>query len=174
MSRGNFELITWSNTFSCGIKLIDDQHKNLVNLVNEMFSHASGDEEREKMYFNRIILEAVKYIKGHFATEEKIMIATKFSGYAEHKRAHDQFIAEVAKNILDFGSGKRLSLYTFTNYLKNWVLSHIAVIDKQYFVYLKKIATLKPDGRISISLEDIQAANIDKNDISYKVLKHSA
>jgi len=174
MSRSDFELITWSDTFSCGIKLIDNQHKSLVNLVNEMFNHVSGDEEQEREYFKRVIIEAVKYIKSHFATEEKIMIATKFSGYSNHKRAHDQFIATVASHISNFTAKKRFSLYSFTNFLKNWVLSHIAVMDKQYFVYIRKIATTKADGKLSVSFEDIQAAVKDKKDISSNVLKYSA
>ena len=174
MNRRDFELITWSKTFACGIKLIDDQHKNLVDLVNEMFNHVSGDDEQEKSYLSRVINEAVMYIKVHFATEEKIMMATQFSGYADHKIAHDRFIATVGKNISDFSSGKKFTLYSFTNFLKNWILSHIAVMDKQYIVYLKKIASIKADGKLSISLEDIQAAVKGKKDISYSVLKHTA
>jgi len=174
MNRNDFELITWSKTFACGIQLIDDQHKNLVKLVNDMFNHVSGDEEQERKYFNKIISETVKYIMTHFATEEKIMKATHFSGYSIHKRAHDEFNATVVQNILDFTSGKRHSLYSITNFLKNWILSHIALMDKQYFVYLKKIATIKADGKLSISFEDIQSAIKDNKDISYTVLKHTA
>ena len=174
MSHIDFELISWSKTFACGISLIDDQHKNLVDLLNEMFNHVSGDEEQENAYLKKIIHEAVGYTKVHFATEEKIMLVTQFSGYAEHKAAHDKFILTVAKHISDFASGKRLSLYSFTNYIKNWVLSHIAVMDKQYFVYLKKIATHKASGKVSITLEDIQSAVRGKKDISYSILKHTA
>jgi len=144
MNNTKFDLITWSNTFACGIKLIDDQHKHLVDLVNDMFRHVTGNEEQEHVYFNKVIQEAVKYIKTHFTTEEKIMMATNFSGYAEHKRAHDNFIYTVAKNISESATLKRISLYSFTKFLKDWILSHIAVMDKQYFVHLKIVATSKP------------------------------
>ena len=158
MNKENFKLVVWSNTLACGIKLIDDQHKHLVDLVNQMFSHVTGNEEQENIYFNKIILEAVNYIKVHFSTEEKIMRTTGFSGYGEHKRAHDNFILTIAKIATDSSSGKRLSLYAFTKFLKDWILSHIAVMDKQYFVYLKHIATHKSNGKFSITLADIQAA----------------
>jgi hemerythrin len=152
----NSELIKWSSTFECGIKLIDEQHKGLVNLVNEMFSHVTGDDEEEREYLNKILQEAVKYVRVHFATEERILTSTRFKGYAEHKKAHDTFILAVADNIKSFASGKRLPLVSFSRFLKDWVLSHIAVMDKQYFEYFKKIATRKADGRLTISLDDLK------------------
>ena len=128
MKKDNFKLVTWSNTFACGIKLIDDQHKHLVDVVNEMFSHATGNEEQEQKYFGKIINEVVDYIRVHFSTEEKIMIGTKFAGYLEHKKAHDNFVLTVANIVSDSATSKRLSLYAFTKFLKDWILSHIAVM----------------------------------------------
>jgi len=152
------ELITWSSKFECGIKLIDNQHKELVELVNEMFNHVTGNDLQEHNYFNRVINDAVSYVKTHFATEEKLMLATKFDGYAEHKKEHDTFVLAVVENINDYKAGKRLTLSTFTRFLKDWVLSHIALVDKKYFEYFKKVATRKEDGRLSISSEDIASA----------------
>ena len=48
-----------------------------------------------------------------------------------------------------------MSLLSFTNFLKDWILTHIAISDKQYFEYFRKIATRKNDGSLSISIEDI-------------------
>ena len=149
------QLVTWSHQFSCGVKLVDDQHKGLVDLINEMHNHATGNIEQEKDYFDRVIQEAIKYVKVHFATEEKLMIATRFPGYAEHKKEHRDFIIAVAQNIRDYQAGKRLTISAFTRFLKDWVLSHIAVMDKRYFEYFKKIASRKADGKLSINSEDV-------------------
>jgi len=156
------ELITWTDKFSCGIKLVDDQHKALVELVNEMFNHVTGNDLQEHNYFNRVINDAVAYVKTHFATEEKLMLATKFDGYAEHKKEHDTFVLTVVENIKDYRAGKRLTLSTFTKFLKDWVLSHIALMDKKYFDYFKTVATRKEDGRLSINSEDVRKATTAK------------
>ena len=156
MTHHNEEWIVWSHKLSCGVKIIDDQHKGLVNLVNEMFNHINGNDVQERNYFNRVIQEAVKYVRVHFATEEKIMIATKFAGYAEHKKEHDSFVLAVLNNVKDYEAGKRLTLVSFTRFLKEWILSHIAVMDKQYFGYFKTIASVKDDGKLSITSADIQ------------------
>ncbi|MCL2804387.1 MAG: bacteriohemerythrin [Treponema sp.] len=157
--RYSNELISWSSKFACGINLIDEQHKGLVKLVNEMFNHVTGNNIQENNYFNRVIKEAVDYIKVHFATEEKIMLATNFNGYAEHKKKHDCFVLAVVENIRDYRYGKRVSLYSFTKFLKEWVLTHIAVMDKQYFEYLRIIASRKANGKLSITSEDIASAH---------------
>jgi hemerythrin len=139
-----------------GIKLIDDQHKGLLDLVNDLFNHVSADEATERAYFQKVIQTAVNYVKVHFATEEKIMLATRFPGYAEHKKAHDTFVLTVVDNIRDFEAGKKFTLAGFTRFLKDWVLTHIAIMDKQYFTYFKQIASRKANGRLTINQGDLQ------------------
>jgi hemerythrin len=149
------EHVTWSPSYSMGIKLIDDQHKGLLDFVNDLFNHSTGDEAAERFYFTEVIHQAVQYVKEHFQTEEKIMIATKFPGYAEHKKIHDEFTLTVIKSVKDFESGKRLVLEKFARFLKDWVLTHVAVMDVQYAQYFKKIATRKADGKLSITSSDV-------------------
>jgi hemerythrin len=149
------EHVIWSNRYSMGIKLIDDQHKGLLEFVNELFNNSTGDEEAERAYFKKVISQAVDYVKVHFATEEKYMIATKFPGYQAHKKTHEKFVLKVVETVKDFEAGKRLVLVSFTRFLKDWVLSHVAVEDVKYSEYFKKIATRKSDGKLSITAEDI-------------------
>jgi hemerythrin len=148
-------LVSWSSTLSCGVKIIDDQHKALLNLTNDLFNHCIGDEEAEQAYFKKIITEAVEYTKNHFTTEEQLMQATKFPGYHEHKREHDLFIYTVVEQIKKFQKTQKVSLLEFTRFLKNWLLQHIAISDKLYFEYFKKVATRKTDGRLSITKDDL-------------------
>jgi hemerythrin len=149
-------LVTWSATYSVGIKIIDDQHKGLFNLVNDMYNHVNNDdEEAERAYFKSVIRQVVDYVKIHFTTEEKIMERTQFQGYAGHKMAHDFFIMSVVNIIKGFDEGKRAPLRTLTNFIKDWILTHIAIMDKQYFNYLIKISYRKPNGKLGVTKADI-------------------
>jgi len=147
--------VSWSESYSMGIKIIDDQHKGLLDFVNDLFNHSTGNELEEQAYFKEVIQQAVQYIKNHFQTEEKLMITTKYPGYAEHKKAHDEFTLTVVKSVKDFESGKRLVLEKFAYFLKDWILTHVAVMDIQYATYFRKIATRKADGRLTIGMADI-------------------
>jgi len=152
MRKNENELITWSSKFKCGVKLIDDQHKGLVDLLNEIYAHVTGNNVQEHDYFNKVIREAVKYVKSHFATEERIMRATKFAGYAEHKKEHDNFILSLVEKINDYKAGNRYTLSTLARFLKDWVMSHIAFVDKLDFEFMKNSARRKADRRLHIVL----------------------
>ena len=155
--KDNSNLVTWSSSYSVGIALIDDQHKELINLVNDMYNHVNNDdEEAERAYFQSVIRQVVDYVKIHFATEEKIMKGTKFQGYAEHKRVHDSFILNVVDTIRKFEEGSKwVPLISFTNFIKDWILTHIAIMDKQYFEYLMRITSRKSNGRLCVTREAI-------------------
>jgi hemerythrin len=157
MSRQKSELVTWSSTFSVGIKQIDDQHKMLLDLVNDLFNHVSGDEVAERAYFKKVIQTSVQYIKVHFSTEEKIMLYTNFPGYEKHKKAHDTFTLAVLDTIKSFDAGNKLVLVEFTKFLKEWILTHIAIMDKQFFTYLKQVAALKASGKLGTNQSDLMA-----------------
>ena len=147
--------VTWSDRYSMGVKVVDDQHKGLLNFVNELFNHSTGDEYEEREYFKSVIQEAVKYIKTHFETEEKLMTSTKFPGYLAHKKVHDEFTKTVIKSVKDFEGGKRLVLEKFAYFLKDWVLTHVAVEDVKYAEYFRKIATRNKDGKLTISSANV-------------------
>ncbi|MCL2186507.1 MAG: bacteriohemerythrin [Treponema sp.] len=155
ISTNSKDHVTWNDSYSLGIKLIDDQHKGLIDIVNDIFNHATGRDLEEHEYFKDVIKQAVDYVKNHFATEEKIMISTKYKGYDAHKKSHEEFILKVIRTAKDYESGKRLTLTSFGYFLKDWVLTHIAVMDKKYCDYFRSIATVKADGKLSISLADI-------------------
>jgi len=150
------EYVKWSSSYSVGIKLIDEQHKGLLQFVNDIFNHATGNQWEELAFFKDAIRQAATYVKIHFATEERYMKATKYPGYIEHKKEHEAFIVNVLKSAKDYEAGKRLTLMHFGHYLKDWVLSHIALMDKKYSEYYRGIATRKADGKLSITMSDVE------------------
>ena len=155
-SKPKVDHVKWSDKYSMGIKLIDKQHMWLINFVNALFTHATGNEHLERKYFQKVIQKAVQYVHIHFETEEKYMLATKFPGYEEHKQAHDDFVQKIIFTVKSYKAGKKLVLENFAIFLRDWLVSHVAIMDKQYSIYFKEIATRKEDGKLSIKLTDIK------------------
>jgi hemerythrin len=137
------ELVKWSPTLSVGIKLIDDQHQELLRITNDLFNHCVGDEESEKAYLRKVIQGVVDYIKVHFSTEEKLLLQTNYPDYKNHKQEHDTFVLTVVEQVRNI-KDRKFSLVTFTRYLKDWILTHIAVSDKKYAEYFRKNAPRQP------------------------------
>ena len=155
MIKKRVNYVTWSDKYSVGIKLLDDQHKGLLDFVNDLFNHATGNADEEHAYFQGVIQQAKQYISEHFVTEEECMVATNFPGYVEHKMAHDKFKFAVVRSVNEFNAGKILTLSNFANFLKDWISSHVDMMDKQYGLYFKKIAAIKKDGKLNNVLAEI-------------------
>ena len=131
--------LRWNNTYSLGIKLIDDQHMKILDFARDLINYTPKSDEDRDTFFKEAIEKVVEYIKTHFATEEGIMIATRFPGYEEHKKAHESFILSVVRYIKDYEAGNRQVLTNFSHFTRKWVLTHIAILDVKYIEYYKKI-----------------------------------
>jgi hemerythrin len=145
-------VVKWDAAYSVGVKLIDDQHKELVRMTNELSLGCQKGGNEAEIYFMRVIQGAVKYVKTHFTTEEIIMERLKFPEYLEHKKEHEEFVAEVLRDIKAFEGGGKLVPLEFAQFLQNWVLTHIAKSDKRYGIFFEE---LRGNGRLDESMFEV-------------------
>ena len=138
-------IVTWQNSYSVGMRLVDEQHMELIKLTNKLFTSCMAGKEKSKAAFLAIIPSAVDYVGYHFSTEEKIMERVNYPGFAVHKQEHVNFVREVFAKVEDFKAGKMLAPLTFVYFLRDWVLHHIAISDKKLGEY---IITLQRSGEL--------------------------
>jgi hemerythrin len=129
-------LIEWSNKYRIGIPLIDEQHKKLIDMTNELYLGCRKSDEAAEAYFLKTIHGAVDYVRLHFTTEEKILERINYPDLAAHKKEHEDFAREIIQQVQAFQAGKKFVPNVFVRYLRDWVLTHIAVSDKLYARYL--------------------------------------
>jgi hemerythrin-like metal-binding protein len=142
----NNMVVQWQNSYSVGIKPIDEQHMELINLTNKLFRSCMSGHERSNSMFLDTIHEAVEYTGYHFGTEERMMERIHYPDYAKHKQEHTDFVREVYIKVEEFKSGKMLTSLHFVYFLRDWVLHHIAVCDKklgEYLLYLRQSGELQ-------------------------------
>jgi len=123
-------IFEWSERFSVKVKEIDEQHQQLVGMINRLHDAMVANKGRELQ--KEIVSEMAAYTEFHFATEEKYMRQFGYAGYFEHKKEHEQFAAEAAelKARVDRG-GLVLTLEVMT-VLKDWLQNHILGTDMKY------------------------------------------
>ena len=130
------QIVQWQNSYSVGVKLIDEQHMELIKLTNKLFANCMAGHERSRSTFLDTIGEVVDYTGYHFGTEEKVMERINYPEFSSHKMEHANFVKEVYGKIEDFKAGKLLAPLNFVYFLRDWVLHHIAVRDKKLGNYL--------------------------------------
>ncbi len=130
------ELIKWTDKYSIGIKEIDNQHKGLVIIINELFKLMS--EGKAKSQLNDIFDHLTHYTKKHFSTEELVLYKYAYPELEQHKNEHKKFIKKIENFRSDFVNKKITLSLEVLNFLKDWLLNHILISDKKYSVHIKK------------------------------------
>jgi hemerythrin len=136
---GKDKFVDWDDRYSVGIPLIDDQHKHLIALTNELYACCIGGTEEVQACFRDAIRGAVDYVKYHFTAEEKMLENVQYPGIAAHKKEHESFVIKILADARDFEEGKKFVPNIFVRYLRDWILAHIAVEDKKYAEYIMEL-----------------------------------
>ena len=131
------KLVVWSKKYSVGIELIDNQHRELVNLTNELFQACLSPEKELETTFKETMSRMVEYVRFHFATEADYLKKINFPGYQNHIMLHDQLVKKILDAVKDYNDGKKYVPNSFVRTLKDWVFGHIAVYDQIYASHVK-------------------------------------
>lgn len=127
------EVFPWNENFATGISLVDEQHKQLVHLINNLASQLSLGWGTPRL--NDVFQELVAYADLHFKTEEQIW-APAFRDdpwFTSHQRTHASFLLK-APQIEDAetkGPRYERSLAEILKYLVNWLVFHILDDDRR-------------------------------------------
>lgn len=126
--------LKWEEKFSVGVDEIDEQHKQLFNLINEV--RDSIKKGQTKDFVIDCIQKLDKYASFHFDLEEKYMIENRYPNIEEHRLEHKNFITGI-KNIKEnLDPGKLITTYNLLDFLINWITFHILESDKEYAYYI--------------------------------------
>lgn len=131
--------IKWTPNLSVGVKHIDDQHKILFEKANMLFQ--AGKEQRAKEYIGQMLDFLDEYTKQHFKDEEAYMEKIGYPGLEAQKRAHANFINELAKLKSEYNKsgGNLLVIINANKLVVNWLTNHISAMDKKIGEYAKTL-----------------------------------
>ena len=141
------ELIVWDDALSVGIQEIDEQHKVLVSLVNEM--HEAISNKKGSDVTNDILRRLAEYTRIHFAVEEALMRITDYPEYEEHKAQHEELIAEIVDLQKKVEAGEHSISFQLLHFLKMWLTQHIMDSDMEYSPHLLKAGLKAKSGKES-------------------------
>ena len=128
-------LFVWDDSYETGITEIDQDHKTLVNLINDLYE-AMQDGSGGALLLP--IFSALKhYTETHFTKEERYMVECEAPGQEKHFQEHKLMMAKLADLESRHRKGEAaISLPTLT-FLRDWLKNHICVIDQAMASQLK-------------------------------------
>ncbi len=134
----------WNENLSVGFAKIDADHKELFRMIKELV-HAIN-QHTCKYKIGDVVKFLEDYTKNHFAMEERYMAEFAYPEYRQHKTEHRKFmmtLSELKGELQKIkASGSHAGSYelsvTTDQILVDWLMDHIAKVDRKLAEFLNK------------------------------------
>jgi hemerythrin len=127
----------WRPEYSVNIKTIDNQHQELVNILNRLFV-AVSKREGDKAIAG--ILDALtSYTQTHFALEERLMRQAKYKDLEPHIAEHKKLLAQLDQLAKKHMVEEKTIYFEMLTFLKTWLKEHIQGVDTKYSAALQEV-----------------------------------
>ncbi len=141
----------WGKHFLTGLSEVDDQHYELVQIINRLGEHFTDNnivfDDIEKAYN-----DLVDYTGYHFTEEEEMMFQSGIDErhITEHKEIHKSFIAEVTHMHAGISVDNVESANDLLEFLVHWLGYHILGTDQNM---ARQIRSIKAGATASEAFE---------------------
>jgi hemerythrin-like metal-binding protein len=130
-------LFTWDSSYSVGVQDMDNEHIKLFGIINSLYDAMKSGKSKEVM--EDVFKQLVDYTEVHFSDEEKLMSQHNYPGINEQMAQHKLFVDKVEENYKKYREGAILISIDIMNFLKDWLVNHIQIIDKKYAEFFNRI-----------------------------------
>lgn len=126
----------WTDQLLIGNQTIDNQHKDIVEGINKLYRMREAGAKREDIL--EALSDLVQVAVNHFGDEEAIFTHSEYPHVEDHLKRHEQIIGQLKEHARDIQAGERDVDGDLLNFLKDWLQSHIMIVDKGYARYIKR------------------------------------
>lgn len=129
-------LLQWSDDLSVNIRWVDEQHIQLINLINSLQKAMRSGKGKEAIA--KVLDELKDYTVFHFGNEEKAFAEHGYPEQDSHKATHKAFVDKVVSFEEDILSGKSSVTMEVMEFLKEWLIKHIKGVDRKYSAFFNE------------------------------------
>ena len=129
------QLLQWNKELEIGIENVDSQHKQLINMINELTLAVEYNQQNSSLL--PIVDRLLEYAGNHFQVESGIFAQYEFPNRVDHEAEHATFIDKVKYirrqcELLDTPMSAKIR-----EFLLHWFINHIKSKDMEYkrFIY---------------------------------------
>jgi hemerythrin len=122
--------LEWDDKYSVGVEEIDNQHKRMFSVINELLD-AIADNSTEE-HLGHIIESLVQYKIFHFETEEKYFKEFNYDGAEDHIDKHRVFNEKLVALKEKYPNYTIEFAFELVDFLEDWLINHLMVVDQKY------------------------------------------
>lgn len=128
------QLLEWKDEYSLGIPEVDYEHRELINLINDLLLQLS--EKGAMSGISDSLGEVYARIALHFALEEKIMREQNYDQFAQHKSDHNRLLNEIRDMMDEYEDSTEINTEAFAANLDRWFSNHFRTMDARLHKHL--------------------------------------
>ena len=129
-----FVRLVWQPAYSCGDSMIDEEHRILFGLANDLLNSIIAIEPPEET--RKIIDRLLTEIARHFEHEEAILAGINYIGLHEHASLHNELLAKARRLTENFDNTTCDIGELFQFLVTEVVARHMLGADRAYFPFL--------------------------------------
>jgi hemerythrin len=126
--------LVWSEGFNLGIEAIDQQHRKIVDYINQLYEAFTGGQPQKKL--GKMLNELVDYTNYHFDFEENLQEKAGYPFLDAHKKTHGLFAKRISDFQTRFEKGEDI-FRDADNLLSTWLFDHLKHDDADYISLAK-------------------------------------
>lgn len=128
-------LFEWTPAIAVGITTIDDQHKKLISLINDVSDAMKARKAAEVI--GGVLQELSDYTVHHFGNEEKAFEKYNYPDKEAHMAAHKVYVDKINELVQRSKKGELGLSISVLDFLMDWITNHIMKTDMQYVPFFK-------------------------------------
>ena len=131
--------IDWDRAMETGDPIVDDQHRGLFRLFNELLLAEQGGDDSSVL---QVLERLTEYVIVHFSAEESLMLLHRYpeQASATHVAEHRRLTETTRELVLDYRTGTKTSIEPLVSFLRRWLADHIEQSDRAFVDYMKQEA----------------------------------
>lgn len=122
-------LFVWTESLATGNPFIDQDHRELVHLVNRVLESIAAKDNGVGLITAMQAL--IAYSRAHFAREELEMKKINFANATLHMAEHATLLKQVQDTQDQLQAGKAIDQMDLYHFLTWWVKDHIRDLDQE-------------------------------------------
>jgi len=128
--------LEWSEALSVGFDQMDDDHKKLIDLLNDLEAAVSAGQADHVV--GGFLEDLIEYTVWHFRHEEYFMQEYHDPNFLIHKAQHVELTETAEMLHQKFMDGDHEVSETLLPFLRDWLTDHILETDKVTAAFLSE------------------------------------
>ncbi len=128
-------LIDWNSSLVLGDARIDQEHQDLVALINQFYEMLHRGAHRDDLC--GVAFTLAEQVTQHFNNEADLMVSVHYPGVLAHQREHKMLMGELGAFLHRVEQEDDCELRNVITFIKDWFTTHVTTADAQFVKFLQ-------------------------------------